>query len=53
MFQRVGDFLPLTHVITLTQDLWFDHSWNMVSLATLVGILVVGMIVGTRIFRWE
>ena len=51
--QRIADFLPLTHVVTLVQDLWFEQSWNLVSLSVLVGILVVGTIVGTRTFRWE
>ena len=51
--RTVGDFLPLTHMITLTQDLWFDQSWNMVSVAVLVGVLVAGVAAGTRLFRWE
>ncbi len=51
--QRVSDFIPLTHVVTLVQDLWFDQSWNMISLAVIVGILVFGAAIGSRVFRWE
>ena len=51
--QRIGDFLPLTHVINVFQDPWFDQSWNLVSLGVLLGILVIGTVVGTRAFRWE
>ncbi len=51
--QRVSDFIPLTHVVTLVQDLWFDQSWNMVSLAVIVGILVFGAAIGSRVFHWE
>ena len=51
--QRVGDFLPLTHVVNVAQDLWFDQTWNVTSLAVILGILVVGAAVGSRTFKWE
>ena len=50
---RVGDFIPLTHVIKLMQGLWFDQSWNLVSVGVLLGILVAGAAIGSRMFRWE
>lgn len=51
--QRVGDFLPLTHVINLIKDVWFGEGWNMVALAVLLGLLVVSVVVSSRTFRWE
>jgi ABC-2 type transport system permease protein len=51
--KKVGEFLPLTHVITLIKDLWFGRGWNGVSLAVLVGLLVVSVAISTVTFRWE
>lgn len=51
--QRIAEFLPLTHVVILLEDLWFSGSWNLVSLAVVAGMLVVGVALSTRTFRWE
>ena len=51
--QRVGDYLPLTHVVTLAQDQWFDQSWNLVSLGVIAATLVIGLVIGARTFRWD
>jgi ABC-2 type transport system permease protein len=51
--RRVGDFLPLTHVINLIKDVWFGEGWNGVALAVLLGLLVVSVVVSSRTFRWE
>jgi ABC-2 type transport system permease protein len=51
--RKLSDFLPLTHVNTLISDLWFGKGWNMVSVAVLAGMLLVGIIVAARTFRWE
>jgi len=50
---RVSDFLPLTYVVELVQDLWLRGSWNLSALAVLVGVLVVSVAVSARTFRWE
>ncbi|MFH1928100.1 MAG: ABC transporter permease [Chloroflexota bacterium] len=50
---KIGNFLPLTHVVTLIQDLWMGDGWNLTSLAALAGTLVVGLVVATLTFRWE
>ncbi len=51
----VGDWLPLTHVVTLLQGAWFgrplgDHGLELLWLA---GLLVIGGFVALRFFRWE
>lgn len=51
--QRIAEFLPLTHVVIILEDLWFLGKWNMVSLAVVGGILVVCLLVSRRTFRWE
>ena len=51
--RRVGDFLPLTHVVNLIRDLWFGAGWNMVALAVLVGVFAISVVVAVRTFRWE
>ncbi|MCA9932235.1 MAG: ABC transporter permease [Anaerolineales bacterium] len=51
--QRIADFLPLTHVVKLLEDLWLHGDWNWVSLAVVVGMLVIGLPISSRTFRWE
>ncbi|MBN1428602.1 MAG: ABC transporter permease [Anaerolineae bacterium] len=51
--QKVSEFLPLTHVNILIGDLWFGEGWSLVSVAVLVGMLVIGGTVASRTFRWE
>ncbi|MCA9973430.1 MAG: ABC transporter permease [Anaerolineales bacterium] len=51
--QRVAEFLPLTHVVKLLEDLWFDGVWNLTSLAVVVGMLLLCLLLAQRTFRWE
>lgn len=51
--QRIANFLPLTHVVKLLEDLWFAGEWNLVSLAVVGGLLVAGLVVTRYTFRWE
>lgn len=51
--KKVGEFLPLTHVITLIKDLWFGKGWNTLSLAVLIGLLVISVVISSLTFRWE
>ena len=48
-------FLPLTHVVRLLQGMWFGEplSEHLVEVAVLAGVLVVGVVVSARTFRWE
>lgn len=51
--QRLAEFLPLTHVVKLLEDLWFRGDWNLVSLGVVSAMLVAGLIVSRHTFRWE
>jgi ABC-2 type transport system permease protein len=53
--RSVSNFIPLTHVVTLMRGLWAGESWgkHLTELAVLGGVLVVGMILSARLFRWE
>ena len=51
--RRVSEFLPLTHAVTLVQQLWIDGSWNLPAVAVLVGLFAVSLIISARTFRWE
>ena len=52
---KVSSFLPLTYVVTLLRGLWVGDTWSqhLTEVLVLTGLLVVGVFVSTRIFRWE
>ncbi|MEM7334512.1 MAG: ABC transporter permease [Chloroflexota bacterium] len=51
--QRIAEFLPLTHVVILLEDLWFDNSWNLVSTAVILAMFAICLFVTRRTFKWE
>lgn len=53
--RNAARFLPLTHVVTLVKGLWFGGSWgdHLTEVAVLGAILVVGVVVASKVFRWE
>jgi len=53
--RNVSRFIPLTHVVTLMRGLWVGESWakHRTEVAVLGGVLVVGIILSARLFRWE
>jgi ABC-2 type transport system permease protein len=51
--RRISDLLPLTYVVNLIQDLWIGEGWNWPAATVLLGMLVVGVILSARTFRWE
>lgn len=51
--RRVSDFVPLTYVVTLVQDLWIGEGWNGFAVAVLLGVLALSVAVSARTFRWE
>jgi ABC-2 type transport system permease protein len=53
--RNISRFLPLTHVVTLMRGLWAGEGWaeHLTEVAVLGGVLVVGIILSARFFRWE
>ncbi len=53
--RRFSEFLPLTHVVTLLQGLWFGEPFgdHLKEVAVLAAVLVVGVVVTAKTFRWE
>ena len=50
---RIGDALPLTHVIRLLQDPWLGFGWSLTALAAVTAFIVVPAAISLRTFRWE
>lgn len=52
---RINRFLPLTYVVKLLRGLWVGDSWSqhLTEALVLAGILVVGVLVSVKTFRWE
>ncbi|MCA9983080.1 MAG: ABC transporter permease [Anaerolineales bacterium] len=51
--QQVAKWMPLTHVVGLLQDLWFGRGWNVTSLIVLAALILLGVTLSSRSFRWE
>jgi ABC-2 type transport system permease protein len=53
--QKVSAFLPLTYVVNLLQGLWIGDAWSshLLDVGVLVALLVVGVFVSAKTFRWE
>jgi len=53
--RAASKFIPLTHVVDLLQGLWAGDALgrHVLEIAVLAGLLVVGVAVSARAFRWE
>ena len=53
--QKVAAFNPLTYVVNLLRGLWFGEPWSahLLDVGVLVGMLVVGIVISAKTFRWE
>ena len=53
--QQIGQFLPLTYVVALLRGMWAGEAWGMHlnEVGILLAMLVVGVIVSAKTFRWE
>jgi ABC-2 type transport system permease protein len=56
--KAIQDFsvvLPLTHVVTLLRGLWMGGSWldYWREVVILIGILIAGLVISAKTFRWE
>jgi ABC-2 type transport system permease protein len=53
--QNVSAFVPLTYVVNLLRGLWVGEAWgaHLLDVAVLFALLVVGVVISVRTFRWE
>ncbi|MFZ0532019.1 MAG: ABC transporter permease [Anaerolineales bacterium] len=53
--KKISTFLPLTYVVTLLRGLWVGDPWSthLTDVFVLAGILVVGVLISIKTFRWE
>ena len=53
--QKFAAFLPLTYVVNLLDGLWSGSPWrdHLLDTGVLVAMLLLGVIVSARTFRWE
>ena len=53
--RKVSTFLPLTYVVNLLRGLWIGETWGQHTTETLVlaAMLVVGVLISAKLFRWE
>lgn len=51
--QDAAVFMPITHVVNLLKDLWFNQTWNLTAVIVLVCVAVVCALLAARLFRWE
>ncbi len=51
--QQVAQLLPLTHVVILLEDIWFQGIWNGTSLVVITTMLLAGLAISRFTFRWE
>ncbi len=52
---KISAFLPLTYVVNLLQGLWIGEPWSLHLLDTciLAIMLVAGVLISVKLFRWE
>ncbi len=55
ILKQISEFLPLTHAVSLLQGLWFGDAWgaHLTDVLVLAALLVVGVVVSARFFRWK
>jgi ABC-2 type transport system permease protein len=53
--QNISAVLPLTYVVNLLSGVWIGEAWSQhfTDVLVLAGILVAGVLISIKIFRWE
>jgi ABC-2 type transport system permease protein len=53
--QKISAYLPLTYVVNLLRGLWIGEAWSQhwMDVGVLAGLLLLGIIISVKIFRWE
>jgi ABC-2 type transport system permease protein len=52
---KISEVLPLTYVVNLLRGLWVGEPWgtHLLDVSVLVGMLVLGVVISLKTFRWE
>ena len=52
---KVSKFMPLTYVVNLLRGLWVGNPWStyLTEALVLAGILLLGVLISLKTFRWE
>ena len=53
--RRFSQVFPLTHVVNLLRGIWIGDAWSRhtIEVGVLAGLIVVGVAVTAKTFRWE
>jgi ABC-2 type transport system permease protein len=53
--KKISAYLPLTYVVNLLRGMWIGEAWSLhiTEIVVLGTLLVVGILVSIKIFRWE
>jgi ABC-2 type transport system permease protein len=53
--RNIARFMPLYYVVNLTKGLWFGESWSahLLDVIVLLGIMLIGFGIASRLFRWK
>ncbi len=53
--QKISAFMPLTYVVNLLTGLWTGQPWSdhLLDVGVLAGMLLVGIFISSKTFRWE
>ena len=53
--QKISSFIPLTYIVNLLRGLWSGEPWSshLRDVAVLVGMLIFGVGLAAKTFRWE
>ncbi len=53
--QKVSAFMPLTYVVNLLNGLWVGETWgsHLLDVGVLAGMLMLGIVITAKTFRWE
>ena len=52
---KISEFVPLTYVVNLLSGLWSGDAWSMhiIDIILLLVMLLAGVLISTKLFRWE
>jgi ABC-2 type transport system permease protein len=53
--KKVAAFLPLTYVVNLLRGLWVGEAWSnhLLDVGVLAAMLILGVVISVKTFRWE